>query len=426
MSVFLALLLTLRSCACSRAVLQREVLALRHQLQVLSRSRRPQRLRLAAADRLLWVWMSRVWTEWRANLVLVKPETVIAWHRRAFRSFWRWKSRRRIGRPSVPAEVRALIHTVSTANARWGAPRLHGELLKVGIDVCQSAVAKYMVRHRQPPSQTWRTFLANHRAQLVAADFFVVPTATCRLLFVLVNLAHERRRLVHVAVTAHPTAAWTAQQLREAFPWDEALRYVLHDRDHAFDGWADTAKAMGMDDLLTAPRSPWQNAYVERFIGSARRECLDHVIVFTETGLQRLMHRYTAYYERSRTHLSLDKDAPIPRPIEPPSEAGSWRSRRWVACITGTNATPPDPGWAAGTTPDPRIAPRRRHPSWRRRSALACNVDTSTRVRTRQPNGKRGLKACRPRDAARSSFWQAQCSRWTGIRVLRRTTLSAA
>ena len=318
MSVFLALLLTLRSCARSRAALQLEVLALRHQLQVLNRSRRPQRLRLAAADRLLWVWMSRVWTEWRANLVIVKPETVIACHRRAFRSFWRWKSRRRIGRPSVPAEVRELIHTMSTANPRWGAPRLHGELLKLGIDVCQSAVAKYMVRHRQPPSQTWRTFLTNHVGQIVAADFFVVPTATGRLLFVLVMLAHGRRRIVHVAVTAHPTAAWTAQRLREAFPWDEAPRYVIHDRDHAFAGWTDTAKPMAIAEVLTAPRSPWQNAYVERFIGSARRECLDHVIVLSATGLQRIMNLYCAYYERSRTHLSLDKDAPIPRPIALP------------------------------------------------------------------------------------------------------------
>ena len=266
------------------------------------------------------MWLSSVWTEWRAALVIVKPETVIAWHRRAFRVFWRWKSRRRIGRPSVPSDVRALIRSMSDANPRWGAPRIHGELLKLGMDLSQATVAKYMVRRRPPPSQTWRTFLANHRAQLVAADFFVVPTATCRLLFVLVILAHERRRIVHVAVTAHPPAAWTAQPLREAFPWDEAPRYVLHDRDHAFDGWADTAKAMGMDDLLTAPRFPWQNAYVERFIGSARRECLDHVIVCSATGLPRLRHRYTAYDERSRTHLSLDKDAPIPRPIEPPSE----------------------------------------------------------------------------------------------------------
>ena len=207
---------------------------------------------------------------------------------------------------------------MSTANPRWGAPRLHGELRKLGIDVCQSAVAIYMVRHRQPPSQTWRTFLTNHVGQIVAADFFVVPTATGRLLFVLVMLAHGRRRIVHVAVTAHPTAAWTAQRLREAFPWDEAPRYVIHDRDHAFAGWTDTAKTMAIAEVLTAPRSPWQNAYVERFIGSARRECLDHVIVLSATGLQRIMNLYCAYYERSRTHLSLDKDAPIPRPIALP------------------------------------------------------------------------------------------------------------
>jgi putative transposase len=154
----------------------------------------------------------------------------------------------------------------------------------------------------------------------VAADFFVVPTATGRLLFVLVLLAHERRRLLHVAVTEHPTAAWTSQQLRDAFPWDQAPRYVLRDRDHAFDGWADTAKAMGIEEVLTAPRSPWQNAFVERFVGSARRECLDHVIVFSATGLQRLMQLYGEYYEQSRTHLSLDKDAPIPRPIAAPAD----------------------------------------------------------------------------------------------------------
>ena len=195
-----------------------------------------------------------------------------------------------------------------------------GELLKLGVDVCQATVAKYMVRRRRPPSQTWRTFLANHVGQIVAADFFVVPTATGRLLFVLVMLAHERRRLLHVAVTEHPTAAWTGQQLRDAFPWDQAPRYVLRDRDHAFDGWADTAKAMGIEEVLTAPRSPWQNAFVERFIGSARRECLDHVIVFSATGLLRLMQLYGAYYEQSRTHLSLNKDAPIPRPIAAPAD----------------------------------------------------------------------------------------------------------
>ena len=316
MSVLLSFLLTLRASARSRVALELEILALRHQLQVLQRTR-PRRLRLAKADRWFWVVLSRFWTEWRTALVIVKPETVVAWHRQGFRLWWTWKSRRRMGRPTVPADVRALIRTMAQANPRWGAPRIHGELLKLGIDVCQATVAKYMMRQRQPPSQTWRTFLRNHIGQIVAADFFVVPTATYRLLFVLVLLAHDRRRIRHVAVTAHPTAEWTAQQLREAFPWEEAPRYLIHDRDHAFDHLGTTVKAMGMEEVLTAPRSPWQNAYVERFIGSARRECFDHVIVFSEAGLRRLMTLYCAYHERSRTHLSLDKDSPIPRPVTP-------------------------------------------------------------------------------------------------------------
>jgi transposase InsO family protein len=211
---------------------------------------------------------------------------------------------------------------MSAANPRWGAPRIHGELLKLGIDRCQATVAKYMVRRRPPPSQTWRTFLTNHLGQLVALDFFVVPTVTYRLLFVLVMLAHDRRRVVHVAVTAHPTAAWTAQQLREAFPWDEAPRYVIRDRDHAFDGLGETAKTMGIHEVLTAPHAPWQNAFVERFMGSARRECVDHVIVFNEAGLQRLMNVYCAYYHGARTHLSLEKDAPMPRRVQIPEEGG--------------------------------------------------------------------------------------------------------
>ena len=175
-------------------------------------------------------------------------------------------------------------------------------------------------RRRQPPSQTWRTFLRNHIGQIVAADFFVLPTATYRLLFVLVLLAHDRRRIRHVAVTAHPTAGWTAQQLRQAFPCDEAPRSLLRDRDHAFDHLATTAEAMGIEEVLTAPRAPWQNAFVERFIGSACRECFDHVIVFNEAGLQRLMTLYCSYYERSRTHLSLDKDTPIPRAVTSPAD----------------------------------------------------------------------------------------------------------
>ena len=220
-SVLRSLLSTLRTTTHSRVALQLEVLALRHQLAVLQRTR-SHRVRLTRTDRWLWVALVRWWTGWRTALVIVKPETVIAWHRRGFRLWWTWKSRRRTGRPATPADVRTLIRTMADANPRWGAPRIHGELLKLGIAVCQATVAKYMGRRHRPPSQTWRTFLENHVGQIVAADFFVVPTVTCRLLFVLVLLAHDRRRIRHVAVTAHPTAAWTAQQLREAFPWDDA------------------------------------------------------------------------------------------------------------------------------------------------------------------------------------------------------------
>jgi putative transposase len=207
--VVVSLAYSLRLVTRSRASLHLEIIALRHQLTVVNRSR-SQRLRLSPADRLLWVWLSQAWRGWRTAVHIVKPETVIAWHCRGFRLFWTWKSRERTGRPAVPADVRTLIHELSTANPLWGAPRLHGELLKLGISVSQSTVAKYMRRHPRPPSQTWRTFLTTHASQLMAADLFVVPTVTFRLLFVLIILAHDRRRIVHMAVTEHPTAAWTA------------------------------------------------------------------------------------------------------------------------------------------------------------------------------------------------------------------------
>jgi putative transposase len=194
----------------------------------------------------------------------------------------------------------------------------HGELLKLGLTVSESTVAKYMRRHPRPPSQTWRTFLTNHARQIMAADLFVVPTVTFRLLFVLVILAHDRRRIVHVAVAAHPTAAWTAQQLRNAFPENEAPRYLLHDRDTVFADVATTTAGMNTQAVRTAPRSPWQNAYVERVIGSIRRECLDHVIVMNAAGLHRMITNYVAYYMRSRTHLALGRDTPLTRPVSPP------------------------------------------------------------------------------------------------------------
>jgi putative transposase len=234
--VLISVYSTVRVSLRSRAALQLKILALRHQLLVLERSR-PGRVPLTACDRLLWVGLSRIWQEWRTALVIVRPETVIGWHRHAFRWFWAWKSRHHLGRPSVPREVRTLIRTIFEANPLWGAPRIHGELRKLGIQVSQATVAKYMRRRSRPPSQSWRTFLTNHLEQSTAADFFVVPTVTGRVLFVLVLLAHHRRRAVHVAVTAHRTAAWTAQQVGEAFCWNVAPRYLLHDRDLSSPDW---------------------------------------------------------------------------------------------------------------------------------------------------------------------------------------------
>jgi transposase InsO family protein len=210
---------------------------------------------------------------------------------------------------------------MQVANPLWGAPRIHGELQKLGITVAQATVAKYLGRRRgTPPSQTWRTFLTNHVSQLASIDFLAVPTATFRVLFVFVVLLHNRRRVVHVNVTAHPTAAWTAQQLREAWPWDTAPRFVIRDRDGIYGAEVQAAmQAMGIEGVVIAPRAPWQNPFVERAIGSLRRECLDHVIIWNERSLRSHLRQYLAYYHEWRTHLSLDKDAPVPRATQPPT-----------------------------------------------------------------------------------------------------------
>ena len=248
----------------------------------------------------------------------MKPATVIGWHRKGFRLFWTSKIRRgKPGRPAVPADVRSLIRAMSRDNPLWGAPRIHGELRKLAIAIGETSVSKYMVRHCKPPSQTWRTFLENHVKTMVSVDFFTVPTIRFQVLYVFLVLAHDRRRILHFAVTAHPTAEWTAQQLREAFPWDTAPRYLLRDRDRIFGkDFVDQIKAMGSKQVLSAPRSPWQRAYVERVIGTIRRECLDHVIVFGQRSLYRQLQSFVDYYHRSRTHLGLEKDTPEPRPIQ--------------------------------------------------------------------------------------------------------------
>jgi len=318
-TAFFSAVVSMRSWFQTHASLQVEILALRHQVAVLKRSQRG-RLRLNSADRLLWVWLTRIWSQWRSALLIVKPETVIAWHRRGFRWYWRRKSRQgEAGRPAIDGEVRQLIRKMSSANPLWGAPRIHGEMLKLGIEVSQATVAKYMVRRRKPPSQMWRTFLNNHAKQLVSTDFFVVPTVTFRVLYVFVVLAHQRRRLLHFNVTSHPSSEWAAQQIVEALPWDSVPRYLLRDRDAIYgESFRVRVRGMGIREVLTAPQSPWQNPYAERLIGSIRRECLDHVIVFNESSLRRLLNLYFTYYLCSRTHLALGKDSPVSRPVQPP------------------------------------------------------------------------------------------------------------
>ena len=296
-----------------------ENLALRQQLAVYKRT--APRPRLHTMDRLFWVGLARVWTGWRQALIIVSPDTVLRWQRRRFREYWTRISRRPTGgRPPLDAEIAALIRKMATANPLWGAPRIHGELLKLGIEISERTVSRLMPKSRPHPAQTWRTFLANHVFDLVSIDFFTVPTARLRVLFVLVALAHHRRRVVHFNVTEHPTAHWTAQQLVDAFPDESAPAYLLHDRDRVYgQPFRHRVKGMGIGEVITAPHSPWQNPFAERLIGSIRRECLNHVLVLGERHLRRILSRYFAYYHQARTHLALDKDAPDLRPVEFPA-----------------------------------------------------------------------------------------------------------
>jgi transposase InsO family protein len=304
------LLLVARSRLKSRASLEAENLVLRQQVIALSR-KSASRVRLQNIDRLIFVWMYRFFPTILNAIVVVKPETVIRWHQRGFRAYWRWKSCRRGGRPKIDRELRDLIRRMNKENPLWGAPRIHGELLMLGIAVAQSTVAKYMARRQGPPSQGWKTFLRNHAAGIASLDLFVVRTISFKLLYGLVILRHARRRLVSISVTNNPTAEWIAGQVTDAFPWDEAPLHLIRDRDGAFGpAYTRRIRAMGIRDHPTAPRSPWQNGHVERLIGSIRRESLDHLIVFGEADLRHILRAYASYYNGVRTHLSLDKNAP--------------------------------------------------------------------------------------------------------------------
>jgi hypothetical protein len=300
----------------SRRRLEAENLFLRHQLNIALR-RAPRRLRIGRCDRALLVWMTWLWPSLLDVSRVVQPATILRWHRAGFRAYWRRKSQSRVGRPRVSRELRELICRMSKENPLWGAPRIHGELLKLGYEVAESTVSKYMVRRRGPPSQSWRTFLRNHADAIAAIDLCVVPTATFERLYAFLVVSHGRRRLLWFAVTRHPTAEWLARQIVEAFPWDTAPTYLVRDNDRAYgEVFTRRVRTMGIRDRPIAPRSPWQNPCVERLIGTVRRDCLDHLLIFGERHLRRVLTEYSRYYNETRTHLGLGKDAPSGRAVQ--------------------------------------------------------------------------------------------------------------
>ena len=321
MTVFNMTFVFLRAFFRERLELAAENLALRQQLAVQQRS--VKRPKLRQRDRIFWVWMSMFWSNWQSELLIVKPDTVTKWHRLGFKLYWTWKSRtgRKDGRPKIDKEVRDLIKKMSRENLTWGAPRIRAELALLGYEIAESTVRKYIDWSGKPSSPTWRTFLKNHAADTAAIDFFTVPTATFRVLFCFIVLEHSRRRIVHFNVTSNPTAEWTGIEIVQAFPYDTVPKYLLRDNDAIYGKEFRTkVEAMGMEEVKITPYSPWQNPFAERVIGSIRRECLDHMIILGESHLRRVMQEYVDYYHESRPHQSLDRNAPVPREIESPSE----------------------------------------------------------------------------------------------------------
>jgi transposase InsO family protein len=300
----------------SRRRLEAENLFLRHQLNIALRQA-PSRIRLSGSDRALLVLITKLWPNLVGMARLVQPETILRWHRTGFRVFWRWKTRNRAGRPKIDRGLRDLIRRISAENPLWGASRIHGELLMLGCEVAQSTVSKYMLRRRNPPSQSWKTFLRNHGEAIAAIDMCVVPTATFELLFAFLVLGHGRRHLLWFEVTRRPTAEWLARQITEAFPWASTPAYLVRDNDRAY-GFAfqRRVRAMGIRDRPISPNSPWQNGIAERLIGTLRRECLDQMLVFGEAHLRRILSAYATYYNQARTHIALQKDAPLHRAVQ--------------------------------------------------------------------------------------------------------------
>jgi len=300
----------------ARRSLALENLALRQQILILQRNH--PRPAFRPLDRLFWVLLSRLWPGWRRPLRLVKPETVIAWHRQLWRQWWRRKSRSaEPGRPRIPLELIELIRRISRENPTWGAPRIHGELLMLGYELSEATVARYMIRRRGRPTQDWQTFLTNHLSETVAVDFLTAPTVMFKTLYMFVVLSLERRRIVHLNVTRLPTATWTASQLYQAFPFDAAPRFLIRDRDGIYGCEVQRAiESMGIEQLVISPQSPRQNGYCERVMGTLKRECLDHMIPLSEGHARKILRWYLEYYHGSRTHLGLGKNTPDGRAVE--------------------------------------------------------------------------------------------------------------
>ena len=308
----------------SRSDIALEILALRQQVAVLKRQRpRPP---LNSGDRLFWTTLRRIWSRWADVLLIVQPETVVGWHRAGFRLYWRWRSHPRGGRPRISQELRDLIGRLAKENADWGAPKIHAELQKLGFTIAERTVARYLRRlgRRRDAGQKWLAFLQNHREVIAAFDFFTVPTLKFGVLYCLFVIEHERRRILHYNVTPHPDAAWITQQLREAFPEPCPYRYVIFDRDHKFDAEVLAfLNATGLEVKRTSVQAPWQNGIAERWIGSCRREILNHIIPLNEEHLRRVMRDYVHYHEQDRLHDSLEKDAPNRRAVEQRPESNA-------------------------------------------------------------------------------------------------------
>ena len=313
----LTLLAAVRVFFRSRSDTALEILALRQQVAVLKRKR--PRPCLNSFDRLFWTALQRLWSRWTDVLVIVKPETVIGWHRAGFRLYWQWRSRMGGGWPKISDEMRVLIRRLAEENPDWGAPRIHGELVKLGFAVSERTVARYLrsIRRRCDSGKRWLAFLQNHREMIVAFDFFTVPTVTFQLLYCFFVIEHARRKILHCNVTRHPTAEWVVQQLREAFPEAGPYRYVIFDRDSKFDGDVIAfLEATGLQPRQTSIQSPWQNGIAERWIGGCRREILDHIIALNEQHLRRLLRDYITYFHEDRIHDGLAKDTPNRRAVE--------------------------------------------------------------------------------------------------------------